>query len=87
MLRSELIDKLHTENEHLTRRDVERVVAVVLESVIQTLEQDWLILLVFDARHGVNLLLTLPPWMCDIASMRITHYIYMGESHGNDFRI
>jgi len=39
MLRSELIDNLHTENEHLTRRDVERVVAVILESVIQTLEQ------------------------------------------------
>ena len=37
MLRSELIDTLHKENEHLTRRDVERVVAVILE--IQTLEQ------------------------------------------------
>lgn len=39
MLRSELIDKLHHENPHLTRRDMERVVAVVLESIIQTLEQ------------------------------------------------
>ena len=39
MLRSELIDSLHKENEHLTRNDVERVVAVILESVIQTLEQ------------------------------------------------
>ena len=39
MLRSELIDKLHEENPHLTRRDMERVVAVVLETVTQTLEQ------------------------------------------------
>ena len=39
MLRSELIDKLHDDNEHLTRRDMERVVAVVLESITQTLEQ------------------------------------------------
>ncbi len=39
MLRSELIDILHEENPHLTRKDVERVVAVVLESVTQTLER------------------------------------------------
>jgi len=39
MLRSELIDQMHKENEHLTRQDVERVVAVILESVIQTLEK------------------------------------------------
>lgn len=39
MLRSELIDKLHDENPHLTRRDMERVVAVVLESITQTLER------------------------------------------------
>jgi len=39
MLRSELIDSLHVENPHLTRADVERVVAVVLESVTQTLEK------------------------------------------------
>ena len=39
MLRSELIDKLHDENPHLTRNDMERVVAVVLESVTQTLER------------------------------------------------
>ena len=38
MLRSELIDKLHKENEHLSRREVERVVAVVLETITQTLE-------------------------------------------------
>lgn len=38
MLRSELIDNLHEENPHLTRRDVERVVAVILESITQTLE-------------------------------------------------
>lgn len=39
MLRSELIDKLHDENSHLTRNDMERVVAVVLESITQTLER------------------------------------------------
>ena len=39
MLRSELIDILHKENPHLSRREVERVVAVVLETVVQTLEQ------------------------------------------------
>ena len=39
MLRSELIDTLHEENPHLTRFDVERVVAVVLESITQTLEK------------------------------------------------
>ena len=38
MLRSELIDTLHAENPHLTRRDMERLVAVVLESITQTLE-------------------------------------------------
>ena len=39
MLKSELIDKLQAENEHLTRQDVERVVAVVFESISQTLER------------------------------------------------
>ena len=39
MLKSELIDKLQSENEHLTRQDVERVVAVVFESISQTLER------------------------------------------------
>ena len=39
MLRSELIDYIHQENPHLTRRDVERVIAVIFESVTQTLEQ------------------------------------------------
>lgn len=38
MLRSELIDNLHSDNPHLTRHDVERVVAVFLESITQTLE-------------------------------------------------
>ena len=38
MLRSELIDTLHEENPHLTRKDMERLVAVVLESIMQTLE-------------------------------------------------
>lgn len=38
MLRSELIDTLHAENPHLTRQDMERLVAVVLESITQTLE-------------------------------------------------
>ncbi len=39
MLRSELIDELHSENPHLTRDEVERVIAVFLETIIQTLEQ------------------------------------------------
>jgi len=39
MLRSELIDYIHQENPHLTRRDVERVIAVIFESVTQTLEK------------------------------------------------
>ena len=39
MLRSELIDVLQEENPHLTRKDMERVVAVVLESITQTLER------------------------------------------------
>ena len=39
MLRSELIDILHAENPHLTRKDMERVVAVILESITQTLEK------------------------------------------------
>lgn len=38
MLRSELIDTLHAENSHLTRRDMERLVAVVFETITQTLE-------------------------------------------------
>ncbi len=38
MLRSELIDTLQAENPHLTRREVERLVAVVLETITQTLE-------------------------------------------------
>ena len=39
MLKSELIDKLHTENQHLTRADTERVVSVILETITQTLEK------------------------------------------------
>ena len=39
MLKSELIDKLHTENQHLTRTDTERVVGVILETIAQTLEK------------------------------------------------
>lgn len=39
MLRSELIDRLHEDNPHLNRVEVERVVAVVFESVTQTLEK------------------------------------------------
>ncbi len=38
MLRSELVDTLHEENPNLTRQDMERVVAVILESITQTLE-------------------------------------------------
>ena len=39
MLRSELIDTLHEENPHLSRRAMGRLVAVVPETVTQTLEQ------------------------------------------------
>lgn len=39
MLRSELIDNLHEDNPHLNRGEMERVVAVVLETITQTLEE------------------------------------------------
>ena len=39
MIKSELIAKLAEENPHLTQRDIERVVSVVLERMIQALEQ------------------------------------------------
>lgn len=39
MLRSELIDTLQKENPHLTRRDIERVVSVIFETISQTLEK------------------------------------------------
>ena len=38
MIKSELIAKLAEENPHLTQRDIERVVGVVLERMIQALE-------------------------------------------------
>ena len=38
MIKSELIEKLAEENPHLTLRDVERVVGVILERMIQALE-------------------------------------------------
>ena len=38
MIKSELIAKLAEENPHLTQRDIERVVGVILESMIQALE-------------------------------------------------
>ena len=38
MIKSELITKLSEENPHLTQRDIERVVSVVLERMIQALE-------------------------------------------------
>jgi len=38
MIKSELIAKLAAENPHLTQRDVERVVGVILERVINALE-------------------------------------------------
>ncbi len=37
MIRSELIAQLAEENPHLTQRDVERVVGVILEQVCETL--------------------------------------------------
>ena len=38
MIKSELIAKLAEENPHLTQRDIERVVGVILERMIQALE-------------------------------------------------
>jgi hypothetical protein len=38
MIKSELIARLSEENPHLTQRDVERVVGVILERMIQALE-------------------------------------------------
>ena len=40
MIKSELIARLSEENPHLTQRDVERVVGVILERMIQALETD-----------------------------------------------
>ena len=37
MIRSELISQLAEENPHLTQRDVERVVAVILDTICETL--------------------------------------------------
>ena len=39
MIKSELIAKLAEENPHLTQRDIERVVGVILERMIQALEE------------------------------------------------
>lgn len=39
MLKSELIEKLEIENPHLSPIEVERVVAIVFESIAQTLEK------------------------------------------------
>jgi integration host factor subunit beta len=39
MIKSELIAKLAEENPHLTQRDIERVVGVVLERMISALEE------------------------------------------------
>jgi len=39
MIKSELIAKLAEENPHLTQRDIERVVSVVLERMIEALEE------------------------------------------------
>lgn len=38
MIKSELIKALAAENPHLTQRDVERVVSIILESMIEALE-------------------------------------------------
>ena len=38
MIKSQLIDALASENPHLTQRDVERVVSVILERMTQALE-------------------------------------------------
>jgi len=54
MLRSELVDKIHKDNPYLTREESERVVAVILESVIQTLEKGARVELRGFARKGRN---------------------------------
>ena len=38
MIKSELIQALASENPHLTQRDIERVVGVILERMIEALE-------------------------------------------------
>ena len=38
MIKSELVTALAAENPHLTQRDVERVVSIILESMIESLE-------------------------------------------------
>lgn len=38
MIKSELIARLASENPHLTQRDIERVVHVILESMVEALE-------------------------------------------------
>ena len=40
MIKSELIARLAEENPHLTQRDIERVVGVILERMIQALENE-----------------------------------------------
>ena len=40
MIKSELIARLAEENPHLTQRDIERVVGVILERMIKALESD-----------------------------------------------
>ncbi len=39
MIKSQLIDALASENGHLTQRDVERVVGVILDRMVQALEE------------------------------------------------
>src|SRR5271154_4742678 len=39
MIKSELIAKLASENPHLTQKDVERVIGVILDKVTQALEE------------------------------------------------
>ena len=39
MIKSELIQALASENPHLTQRDIERVVGVILERMIEALEE------------------------------------------------
>jgi len=39
MLRSELINRLHEQNPHLSHQDLERVVGVILEEITTALER------------------------------------------------
>ena len=77
MIKSELIAKLAEENPHLTQRDIERVVGVILERMIEALEEGGRVELrgfgalsvrSRDARAGRN------PRSCEPVDVRAKHF-------------